>query len=85
MGAGFSELRWFYGGWLEIMGDHDVSLGFVVFPDVTAVWGHIFPNMSSVSGYIGRLIPYLLSRPVGLVVSLLLARFLAVYFVSLVG
>ena len=47
LGAGFSELRWFYGGWLEIMGDHDVSLGFVVFPDVTAVRGHISPNVLS--------------------------------------
>ena len=31
LGAGFSELRWFYDRWLEIMGDQDVSLGFIVF------------------------------------------------------
>lgn len=39
LGAGFLELRRFYDRWLEIMGDHDVSLEFVVFPDVPALYG----------------------------------------------
>lgn len=62
-------------GLLEIIRDHDVSLGVVEFPDVSAVWRHIS------SWYIGRLIPYFLSRPVGRVVSLPLVCFSAVYFV----
>ena len=40
--------------------------------------------MSLASGYIGRLIPYFLSRLVGRVVSFLSVFFLAVYFASLV-
>ena len=52
----------------EIIGDHDVSLAFTVFPDRLAHREHISPSMSLASGYIGRSIPHFLSRQVGRVV-----------------
>ena len=38
--------------------DHDVSLGFVVFLDASAVRRRISLSMSSASGYVGRLITF---------------------------